>query len=179
MIKHVAPYPAYGWWGKLCEKFRIFVFRARGCEIGSGVEMSWGVTIRGGHFSIGDRVRIREGVILQGPHVTIGSDSDINPYTTIYGKVSIEKDVMISSHVMLAGGTHEFDSIEMPMRLQDCNISGISVEEDVWIGANVVVTDGVRIGKGSIIGAGSVVTKSVIPYSIVAGNPARLIRSRK
>jgi maltose O-acetyltransferase len=55
---------------------------------------------------------------------------------------------------------------------------GIVIEDDVWVGSRAILTDGVTIGRGSIIGAGSVVTKSVPPYSIVAGVPAKVIRYR-
>ena len=58
-------------------------------------------------------------------------------------------------------------------------VDPIVIEDDVWIGARVIILKGVTIGKGSIIGAGSVVTKDVEPYSIVGGNPAKLIRKRK
>jgi len=54
----------------------------------------------------------------------------------------------------------------------------VCIEDDVWIGSRVILLPGVRIGKGSIVGAGSVVTRDVEPYAIVAGNPARKIRSR-
>ncbi len=53
------------------------------------------------------------------------------------------------------------------------------IEDDVWIGRNAIIMPGVRIGKGSIVGAGAVVTKNVEPYSIVGGVPAKLIRKRK
>ncbi len=56
---------------------------------------------------------------------------------------------------------------------------GIITEEDVWIGANSIVIDGVKIGKGAVIAAGAVVTKDVNPYDIVSGNPAKVIKSRK
>ena len=55
----------------------------------------------------------------------------------------------------------------------------IIIEDDVWLGSRVIVLPGVTIGKGSIIGAGTVLTKSVPPYSIVAGNPGKIVRNRK
>ena len=54
----------------------------------------------------------------------------------------------------------------------------IIIEEDVWIGSNVVVLSGIKIGRGAVIGAGSVVTKDVKPYSVIAGNPARIVKMR-
>lgn len=65
------------------------------------------------------------------------------------------------------------------MRLQGKDkLRSISIEDDVWIGARAIILPGVTIAKGSIVGAGSVVTKSFPPYSVIAGNPARIVKSR-
>nr|WP_201776017.1 DapH/DapD/GlmU-related protein [Leptolinea tardivitalis] len=75
---------------------------------------------------------------------------------------------------------HCFDLLDRPMVEQGFYDAGpITIEDDVWIGARVTILAGVTIGTGSIIGAGSVVTKDVPRYSIVAGNPAKVIRYRK
>lgn len=107
-----------------------------------------------------------------------GIYTDINAYVTIYGKVTLGRYNMIGPHVMLAGGSHNFEDTSIPMRFQGGTTKGIILEDDIWIGANVVVLDGVRIGQGAIVGAGAVVTKDVEPYAIVVGNPARFIRFR-
>ncbi|RXK81844.1 acyltransferase [Filimonas effusa] len=131
---------------------------------------------------IGNRVRINKGVVLWAGYrggIYIGDFSQLNPYTTIYGDVKIGRYVMIAPHVMLAGGGHGFDDISKPMMLQpSTNKGGIVIEDDVWIGANCTVVDGVVIGKGAIIAAGSVVVGNVASYDIVAGVPAKRIRSR-
>lgn len=180
MKRIVSPYPGYGWFGLLRDRARVVVLRARGCQVGRRVQVSWGVTVRGpGTISIGDAVRIREGVILQaGSEISIGDQTDINPFTTIYGQVHIGNYVMIAAHVMLAGGNHRFDDRTRPMMHQGHTCLGIVIEDDVWIGANVVVVDGVRIGKGAVVGAGAVVTRDVPSYAIVVGNPAKLIKYR-
>ena len=65
------------------------------------------------------------------------------------------------------------------MRLQGyAEAIPVVIEDDVWVGARVIVLPGIRIGKGSVIGAGAIVTKDVPPFSICVGNPARIIRSR-
>lgn len=76
---------------------------------------------------------------------------------------------MIGPNVSIPGANHNFDSIDVPMNMQGNTIKGTIIEDDVWIGANSVILDGIAIGKGSVIGAGSVVAKDVEPYSIVGG----------
>ena len=131
---------------------------------------------------VGCNVQINSGVILR-PRthkITIGDHTGINPYVAIYGKVSIGKYNMIAPHVMLAGGNHAIDDTETPMSLSGRSSNeGIVTEDDVWLGANAVVLDGVRIGHGAVVAAGAVVTRDVAPFDVVAGNPARRIKNRK
>jgi len=128
---------------------------------------------------IGEHVRIREGVIIRsGSGVSIGDHTGLNPYVVISGRVIIGKYNMIAPHAMLAGGNHEFRDRTVPMKLQGGRVKGIILEDDVWVGANSVIVDGVRVGKGAIVAAGSVVTEDVQPYAIVGGNPARVIKHR-
>lgn len=130
---------------------------------------------------LGANVRVTQGVILWpgANEIIIGDYTDIGPYTAIYGKVTVGDHNLIAPHVMLAGGNHGFLDTETPMRFQKDTVKGIVIENDVWIGANAVVVDGIRIGIGAIVTAGAVVTKNVDPYAIVGGNPARVIRYRK
>ena len=152
-------------------------------------EFHWNVTIYPGcqfrqrkniHFSPG--VIINRGVIFHAPvdqRLVIGEKTQVNPYTVIYGRVTIGRKVMISPHVMMAAGNHQFDRLDIPMMDQGNTFKGgIRIEDDVWIGAHAVILDGVTIGKGCIVAAGSVVTKDVVPYSVVAGVPARKVGDR-
>lgn len=159
---------------------RVARLRRKGCSVRSPITVDARVEIRGkGRIVIGRNVRIRTGVVLQTPdEIVIGDYTGLNPYVTIYGKVTIGRYVMVAPHVMMAGGDHKFDDPSRPMKLQGHTSRGIVVEDDVWIGANAVVVDGVRIGRGAIVAAGTVVTKDVEPYAIVGGNPARLIKFR-
>lgn len=127
-------------------------------------------------------VKLNYGVILQPGYweIVIGENSLINQYSCLYGNIIIGQNVMIAPHVMLAGGFHKSDRIDVPMLFQGDGTKGkIKIGDDVWIGANAVVLDGVEIGNGCIIGAGSVVTKNVKDYDVVAGNPAKIIYNRR
>ena len=133
---------------------------------------------------IGKNVDIWDYVIIKTNenNVIIGNNSQINPFTVIYGGsgVVIGENVMIAPHVMIAGGNHEYREFSKPMRFSGSySLGKIIIEDDVWIGANTVITDAVHIGKGSIVGAGSVVTKDVKPYDVVAGIPAKVLFNRK
>jgi acetyltransferase-like isoleucine patch superfamily enzyme len=127
-------------------------------------------------------VEINRGVVLHAPvegEIAIGRNSQINPYTVIYGAVRIGADVMIAPHVMMAGGGHGFTRTDVAMRVQaSVSKGGIVIEDDVWVGANAVILDGVTIGSGAIVAAGAVVTRDVAPYAIVAGVPARKVGNR-
>jgi acetyltransferase-like isoleucine patch superfamily enzyme len=94
-------------------------------------------------------------------------------------KVKIGKYCSIAPGVVIVGSNHKFDNTEVFIKEQGITIKGIVIEDDVWIGANVTVLDGVKIGKGAIIAAGSVVTKDVNEYYIVGGIPAKVLKSRR
>lgn len=108
--------------------------------------------------------------------VFIGSHTIIGLSNTIIGPVEIGNNVMMAQHVVISGLNHGYADIDIPPSDQPVVTSKITVCDDVWIGANSVITAGVRIGKHSVVGGGSVVTKDVPDYAIVAGNPAKLIK---
>lgn len=116
--------------------------------------------------------------IGEGSDLEIGSNCQVNENVFIQG-AKIGSFVMIAPNVAILTKGHSFQSIEIPMVLQGNTQQLIPIiEDDVWIGRNAIIMPGVILGKGSIIGAGSVVTKNVEPYSIVGGVPAKLIRKR-
>ena len=127
----------------------------------------------------GRKVNIEPKVIFTNlSECEIGDYSGIGMYSYI-GTVKIGCDVMIGEELIAISRNHEFSNTEVPMRLQGFQKDQpIIIEDDVWIGSRVIILPGVTVGKGSIIGAGSVVTKNVLPYTIVAGNPANVIRKR-
>ncbi|CAF3424294.1 unnamed protein product [Rotaria sp. Silwood2] len=130
--------------------------------------------------TIGNNVTLEGNVFFgDGRDIEIGKNSQINEECWIRN-CKIGNNVMIAPYVMILNYGHNFEDIIMPMIQQGVKYYNQTViEEDVWIGARSLLLPGVKIGRGSIIAAGTVVTKDVEPYSIVAGNPAKLIRSRK
>ncbi len=113
--------------------------------------------------------------------VIIEEYSQINPFCVIYGGsgVYIGKNVMIAPHCMIAAGNHDFKQIDTPMRFAGSISKGpIRIEDNVWIGANSTICDGVTIGRDAVVAANSVIRTDVEPYSIVSGVPARVIGNR-
>jgi len=94
------------------------------------------------------------------------------------GVISIGSKVMISPYVMLTSTIHNNSDTKRPMQDQGLSCEPVVIQDDVWVGGKSIILPGVTIGGGSIIAAGSVVTKDVPPFAIVGGNPARLIRYR-
>ena len=111
---------------------------------------------------------------------TIGDYSEIGEGSRLYGEVHVGKYVMMGPQCWIYTQNHEFNKLDRPMALQGPQVAKpVFICDDVWIGGRVTILPGVTIGEGSIIGAGAVVTKDVPPYSIVGGNPAKVIRMRK
>ncbi len=108
--------------------------------------------------------------------IVIGARTLVGIANVLIGPLRIGNDVIIAQNVVLSGLNHGYQDIRLPIRNQPCSAAEIVVEDEVWIGANAVITAGVRIGKHAVVAGGSVVTKDVPPYSVVGGNPARILR---
>lgn len=108
--------------------------------------------------------------------VIIGKHTIIGISNVIIGPVNIGDNVMFAQHVVVSGLNHGYKDINIPPSQQKVECNLISISDDVWIGANCVITAGVSIGKHSIVGAGSVVTKTIPDYCIAVGNPAKVIK---
>jgi acetyltransferase-like isoleucine patch superfamily enzyme len=131
----------------------------------------------GKHSEIHDYVIIRT---YDNP-VVIGEYTQINPFTVIYGGsgVYIGNNVMMAPHCMIAAGNHDHVQVEQPMRFAGNITKGpVIIEDNVWIGANCTIADGVRIGRDAVVSANSLVTKDVAPYDIVRGVPAVSVGNR-
>lgn len=110
--------------------------------------------------------------------VEIGNFSGIG-LNAFLGAAKIGDNVMMGPDVIMMSRDHLFQSRSLPMRLQGAaEDNPVVIGDDVWIGTRAILLPGVRVGKGAIIGAGAVVTKNIPEYSIVAGNPARIVGYR-
>lgn len=96
----------------------------------------------------------------------------------IGGKIEIGESCLIGPNVVMRTADHRFEKSDVIIRNQGHNINDIIIEDDVWIAANVVIVGGVNIGHGTIVGAGSVVTKNIPPMVIAGGVPAKIIKHR-
>jgi acetyltransferase-like isoleucine patch superfamily enzyme len=108
--------------------------------------------------------------------VVIGDRTRIGLSCVLIGPVKVGNDIMFAQNIVVSGLNHGYRDIDVPPSLQPVETKQIVIEDEVWIGANAVITAGVTIGKHSVIAAGSVVTKSVPPYSVAGGNPAKILR---
>ncbi len=136
-----------------------------------------------GRIEIGSNSEIHPYAMLHtyGGWIEIGECCSINPFCMLYGHggLKIGNKVRIATHTVIIPANHGIDRLDIPIMNQPELRDGISIGDDVWIGASVCVLDGVHIGQGSVVGAGSVVTQDVPEFSVVAGIPARIIRLRK
>jgi acetyltransferase-like isoleucine patch superfamily enzyme len=108
--------------------------------------------------------------------VFIGNNCGIGLSNVIIGPVKMGNYVMLAQNIVISGLNHGYEDITVPPRLQKVVTKQITIEDNVWVGANAVITAGVTIGKHAVIGAGSVVTKNIPEFSVAAGNPARIIK---
>ncbi|MGZ0151159.1 acyltransferase [Kribbella sp. WER1] len=125
---------------------------------------------------MGERSYIAAHAYVTG-RIALGSDSTINPFAAVRGEVTIGDGVRIGAHTSILAFNHG-TAPGMPVFQQPITERGITIGDDVWIGSNVTILDGVTVGPHTIIGAGAVVTKDIPAHSVAAGNPARVLRSR-
>jgi maltose O-acetyltransferase len=135
--------------------------------------------IKGIIENCGKNVNIEKGAIIN-RKLQVGDNSSIGVNSLIGGKTLIGNNVMMGPEVFIFTSNHAFDRTDIPMIQQGYSHENkVVIEDDVWIGARAIILPGVHIGKGSIIGAGSVVTKNIESFTVVGGNPAKLIKKRK
>ena len=174
--------------------------------VGKGVQISHGKHIRCGKnvkfedfaeihglcsngLNFGDYVTISRGVMIRpssyyggdyGIGLTIGEHSSIGPYGYVgcSGRIVIGKNVMFGPKCSLFAENHVFSNTDNSIKSQGVQQKGITIEDDCWIGSNVIILDGVTIGKGSVIGAGTLISKDVPAGSVVVDKREKMVRER-
>lgn len=115
-----------------------------------------------------------------GVEILIGPQTYVGHRCLFYGHGGIEvgRDVLLANDVQLICGNHTFDRQDVPIRAQPTVERPIVIGDDVWLGASAIVLGGVTVGRGSVVGAGAVVTHDLPPYSIARGVPAQVVGVR-
>ena len=127
----------------------------------------------GKNISIGRRAKIHK-------NTSIGDNSGVGFGCEVNNGVTIGNNVMMGPDVLIYTQNHNTSNPDIPMREQGMGErKSVVIEDDVWIGARVCILPGVTVGKGSILGACTVVAKDVPPYSVFVGNPGRVVKNRR
>lgn len=129
----------------------------------------------------GRNVNIEHGAFFySGNEIEIGDNSGLGINCRLSGPVKIGRDVMMGPDVIIYTQNHNIERTDIPMNMQgNSERKPVTIGNDVWIGARVIILPGVTVGDGAVLAAGAVVTKDVPPYAIAGGNPAKIIRMRR
>jgi acetyltransferase-like isoleucine patch superfamily enzyme len=138
-------------------------------QIGSNTNIHMGFWLDcGGTQDATGSLRIGQGCLLQ-PYATINAGGT---------SITIGDHVICGQMVSIHAGNHVFSDPDRFIAEQGTTHKGVVIEDDCWIGAKAAILDGVTIGRGSVVGAGAVVTRSLPTLSVAAGVPARIIGMR-
>lgn len=197
-----AAHPAPGWRYRLCAAFeelwvallgwvptpvglalRLAGWRWLFARCGS-VRFGTGLSLAGcKNMTLGNNVRLGRGCFITatGGVLVLHDNVALSPYVHVgadAGRIEIGVHTAVGPGTVIRAANHCIARQDVPMMHQGHVPGEIIIEEDVWIGANCVITPDVRIGRGAVVGAGAVVTRNVAPFSIVGGVPAKVIGMR-
>lgn len=129
-------------------------------------------------FSLGDYSVIESFACINNAvgDVVIGDHTRIGLHNTIIGPVTIGCHVNLAQGITVTALNHNFEASDKRIDEQGVSTTPVTIEDDIWIGANAVILPGVTIGNHSVVAAGAVVTKDIPPHSLVAGVPAKIIK---
>jgi len=159
-------------------------------RFGKAVTLERGVIIDGlsrNGIELGDNVAIGAYSIIRasmlsdvGAGLRMGRDSAMDAYSNMgaTGPVTIGENVIMGQHISFHAENHNYDRTDIPIREQGTRRIGIVIEDDCWVGSNTTFLDGAHVGRGCVIAAGSIVRGEIPSYSVAAGAPARVLKSR-
>ncbi len=177
-------------------------------KVGKNVTFGQNVVLRHPHkIEIGDNVVIDDNVVLDAKgqdnrgirigsgafigrntifnckngDIVLGDNANFGPNCQIFSanRVEFGKNALIASYTYFVGGTHNFDSTDKSPLEQGRQAIGITIGDNIWVGAGAAILDGVKIGRDCVIGTGAVVNSNIPAYSIAVGMPARVIKDRR
>ena len=156
------------WWIRLFMPF--YIKRGKGSVIYRSVRKD---IVPFNIFALGSKSVIEDYSVINNAvgNLVIGNNTRVG-----IGPVTISDNVNIGQNVTISGLNHNYEDPSKAISEQGVSTMPIKIENDVWIGANSVVLPGVQIGNHSVIGAGSIITKDIPPYSVAVGNPARIVK---
>lgn len=165
-------------------RLRYFAYKPLFKKVAGKFRIDSGVTILGfENIELGEDVNFQHNSYVYatyanlrvGDRFFLGTNSQL---CAVRGDITIGDNTMVASNVVIRPDNHSYQDRYRPMMEQGYDVGKIVIGNDVWIGVNAVILKDVTIGEGSIVGAGSVVTKDVAPYTIVGGVPAKVIKQR-
>jgi len=159
------------------EIIREVLEKKAGAHFGKGCFVAPDANVYTDIFYLGERSWVASGAIIRG-NVRVGADCSINSYAHIAGRVTIGNGCRIASLASIYGFNHGISRTDIYMMGQGITSIGVTLKEDVWVGAGAIIVDGVEIGAHSIVAAGAVVTKSFGDFNVIGGNPARTLHVR-
>lgn len=125
----------------------------------------------------GRKPRVKHGAEIS-PNATLGNDSELGTRCLVQANVHIGDNVIMGPDIKIYSRNHKFDRLDLPIQQQGKNYYQTYIGNDVWLGANVIVTAGCKIGNHVIVAAGAVVTKDIPDYAISGGVPAKVLKYR-
>jgi len=150
-----------------------------GCKISPKAEVELSKLLKigkGSQISSFVKIKASDGLLSIGKNVDIGTCCFISADK---GGVTIGDNCLISPNVTIVGNNYKYDQLDVPVCQQDKTSIGINIDDNVWLGAGVSILDGANIGSGTIVAPNSVVSGKVPENSIIQGNPAKVIFTRR
>lgn len=171
-------------WGHVLSAVRRRILTGRdNVSIAPGVDVERGVKVGyEGRVTVAEGCSIGRYSVISPSRgaIRLGRNSLLNVSVTLLGNggIDIGENVLIGPNTAIVAANHEFERTDRPINTQGLSAEGITIHDDVWIGATCTILDGVTLGEGAVVAAGSVVTSSVPENAVVAGVPAEVVDTR-